>query len=114
MSCQAGLVVIALQTKSANFFFQQVLIASIMCSYNKDDWTELAKMAEVRKMSGSLLTLLSVGSPFCSRCDVLYRLQASGADALELNLSCPHGMGERGMGLACGQVRVPLEYNICK
>lgn len=31
--------------------------------------------------------------------------QASGADALELNLSCPHGMGERGMGLACGQVR---------
>lgn len=31
-------------------------------------------------------------------------LQAAGADALELNLSCPHGMGERGMGLACGQV----------
>lgn len=28
----------------------------------------------------------------------------AGADALELNLSCPHGMGERGMGLACGQV----------
>ncbi|XP_023243236.1 dihydropyrimidine dehydrogenase [NADP(+)]-like [Centruroides sculpturatus] len=27
----------------------------------------------------------------------------AGADALELNLSCPHGMGERGMGLACGQ-----------
>ena len=22
---------------------------------------------------------------------------------MELNLSCPHGMGERGMGLACGQ-----------
>ena len=31
-------------------------------------------------------------------------LQRAGADALELNLSCPHGMGERGMGLACGQV----------
>ena len=31
-------------------------------------------------------------------------VQNSGADALELNLSCPHGMGERGMGLACGQV----------
>ena len=29
--------------------------------------------------------------------------ESSGADALELNLSCPHGMGERGMGLACGQ-----------
>ena len=40
----------------------------------KDDWTELA-----------------------------VRSEAAGADALELNLSCPHGMGERGMGLACGQ-----------
>jgi len=46
-----------------------------MCGYDEVDWTELAKMAE-----------------------------AAGADALELNLSCPHGMGERGMGLACGQV----------
>eukprot|EP01112_Ceratiomyxa_fruticulosa_P008541 TRINITY_DN2215_c0_g1_i7.p1 TRINITY_DN2215_c0_g1~~TRINITY_DN2215_c0_g1_i7.p1 ORF type:complete len:1034 (-),score=228.67 TRINITY_DN2215_c0_g1_i7:141-3242(-) len=55
-------------------FPSQIIIASIMCGFNKDDWTTLAKMAE-----------------------------ASGADALELNLSCPHGMGERGMGLACGQ-----------
>ena len=31
------------------------------------------------------------------------RSEAAGADALELNLSWPHGMGERGMGLACGQ-----------
>ena len=54
-----------------------------MCSYNKEDWTELAKMAA-----------------------------ASGADALELNLSCPHGMGERGMGLACGQ-DPELVRNIC-
>jgi len=36
----------------------------------------------------------------------------SGADALELNLSCPHGMGERGMGLACGQDS-DLVRNIC-
>ena len=48
-----------------------------MCSYNEADWTELARMAA-----------------------------AAGADALELNLSCPHGMGERGMGLACGQVKL--------
>ena len=34
--------------------------------------------------------------------------EKAGADALELNLSCPHGMGERGMGLACGQVCKPL------
>ena len=25
----------------------QILIASIMCGYSKEDWTELAKMAEV-------------------------------------------------------------------
>ena len=55
-------------------FPQCILISSIMCSFNKEDWQELARMAE-----------------------------ASGTDALELNLSCPHGMGERGMGLACGQ-----------
>uniref|UniRef100_A0A665W6W9 Dihydropyrimidine dehydrogenase [NADP(+)] n=1 Tax=Echeneis naucrates TaxID=173247 RepID=A0A665W6W9_ECHNA len=65
-------------------FPNNVVISSIMCSYNKEDWTVLAKMAE-----------------------------KSGADALELNLSCPHGMGERGMGLACGQDPV-LVRNICR
>ncbi|KAM6948993.1 dihydropyrimidine dehydrogenase [NADP(+)] [Aplochiton taeniatus] len=65
-------------------FPSNVVIASIMCGYNKADWTELTKMAE-----------------------------KSGADALELNLSCPHGMGERGMGLACGQ-DPELVRNICR
>uniref|UniRef100_A0A8C3G5W1 Dihydropyrimidine dehydrogenase [NADP(+)] n=1 Tax=Cyclopterus lumpus TaxID=8103 RepID=A0A8C3G5W1_CYCLU len=41
------------------------------------------------------------------------RFPESGADALELNLSCPHGMGERGMGLACGQDPVMVR-NICR
>lgn len=58
-----------------------------MCSYDEKDWKQLAKMAE-----------------------------DSGADALELNLSCPHGMGESGMGLACGQVLFkkikPLHSNL--
>ena len=35
----------------------------------------------------------------------MFVFQKAGADMLELNLSCPHGMGEKGMGLACGQVR---------
>lgn len=63
-------------------FPTKILIASIMCSYNKDDWIELAQKAE-----------------------------RAGAHALELNLSCPHGMGESGMGLACGQ-DPELVYNI--
>uniref|UniRef100_A0A6F9DBX4 Dihydropyrimidine dehydrogenase [NADP(+)] n=1 Tax=Phallusia mammillata TaxID=59560 RepID=A0A6F9DBX4_9ASCI len=65
-------------------FPEQILIASIMCGFNEEDWTLLAKKAE-----------------------------DAGADALELNLSCPHGMGERGMGLACGQ-DADLVFNICK
>uniref|UniRef100_A0A0B7B8B4 Dihydropyrimidine dehydrogenase [NADP(+)] n=1 Tax=Arion vulgaris TaxID=1028688 RepID=A0A0B7B8B4_9EUPU len=64
-------------------FPDKVLIASIMCAFDETDWTTLAKMAE-----------------------------KAGADALELNLSCPHGMGERGMGLACGQ-DPELVRNIC-
>ncbi|XP_050301908.1 dihydropyrimidine dehydrogenase [NADP(+)] [Anthonomus grandis grandis] len=55
-------------------FPSKVVIASIMCTYTKEDWEELARRAE-----------------------------ESGADMLELNLSCPHGVGESGMGLACGQ-----------
>lgn len=54
-----------------------------MCSYHREDWMELAQMAE-----------------------------AAGADALELNLSCPHGMGESGMGLACGQVKTSQYWAI--
>lgn len=64
-------------------FPDRVIIASIMCGYIKEDWILLAKMSE-----------------------------EAGADALELNLSCPHGMGEKGMGLACGQ-KPELVKNIC-
>jgi len=65
-------------------FPQHIVIASIMCAYIKEDWQELAKLA--------------------TEC---------GSDALELNLSCPHGMGEKGMGLACGQ-NPELVENICR
>eukprot|EP00106_Octopus_bimaculoides_P021562 XP_014789004.1 PREDICTED: dihydropyrimidine dehydrogenase [NADP(+)]-like [Octopus bimaculoides] len=56
-------------------FPEKVVIASLMCSFNKEDWQKLAK-----------------------------RAQEAGANAIELNLSCPHGMGEVNMGLACGTV----------
>jgi dihydroorotate dehydrogenase subfamily 1 len=51
-----------------------ILIGSIMESYEKGRWQELA-----------------------ARCE------ASGCDALELNFSCPHGHPEKGMGAAMGQ-----------
>ena len=35
---------------------------------------------------------------------ILPRVEETGADAIELNFGCPHGMSERGMGAAVGQV----------
>ncbi len=36
--------------------------------------------------------------------DILLRVEDTGADGVELNFGCPHGMSERGMGAAVGQV----------
>src|SRR5450432_2873686 len=36
--------------------------------------------------------------------DIVVRAEDAGADGLELNFGCPHGMSERGMGSAVGQV----------
>jgi dihydropyrimidine dehydrogenase (NAD+) subunit PreA len=36
--------------------------------------------------------------------DIIGRIQDTGADGIELNYGCPHGMSERGMGSAVGQV----------
>jgi len=36
--------------------------------------------------------------------DIVKRSEDTGCDALELNFGCPHGMSERGMGAAVGQV----------
>jgi len=51
-----------------------ILIASIMEEYRRDAWHEIAE-----------------------------RVQNAGVDALELNLSCPHGLPERRMGSAMGE-----------
>ena len=50
-----------------------MLIASIMEEYNKDAWEEIVK-----------------------------RCEEAGADAFEINFSCPHGLPERKMGMAMG------------
>lgn len=61
-----------------------VFVASIMSAFIEEDWKALASQAAL-----------------------------AGADALELNLSCPHGMGEKGMGLACGE-NPDLVEHICR
>lgn len=52
----------------------RILIASIMAELTREKWHELALAVE-----------------------------KAGADAIELNLSCPHGMPEQGLGHAMGQ-----------
>ena len=41
--------------------------------------------------------------------DILNRVEDTGADGVELNFGCPHGMSERGMGAAVGQVPEYIE-----
>jgi len=53
----------------------RALIASLMVPVNEDAWRE-----------------------------ILHRVEDTGCDGVELNFGCPHGMSERGMGSAVGQV----------
>lgn len=41
--------------------------------------------------------------------DILKRVEETDADGVELNFGCPHGMAERGMGAAVGQVPQYIE-----
>ncbi|EDM78778.1 dihydroorotate dehydrogenase family protein [Plesiocystis pacifica SIR-1] len=52
---------------------KHILVASIMEEYRKEAWQEMVE-----------------------------RVQATGVDAFEMNLSCPHGLPERRMGAAMG------------
>ena len=36
--------------------------------------------------------------------EIIRQIEDTGADGIELNYGCPHGMSERGMGAAVGQV----------
>ncbi|KAJ6252976.1 dihydropyrimidine dehydrogenase [NADP(+)] [Anaeramoeba flamelloides] len=65
-------------------FPEKVIVASIAARCIKEEWQQLAKMCE-----------------------------ESGVDGLELNLSCPHGLKDRGMGTALG-VNPKLVTQVCK
>src|SRR6202051_4345726 len=54
---------------------KHAVIASLMVDSNREEWHTIVKQSE-----------------------------DAGADGLELNFGCPHGMSERGMGSAVGQV----------
>lgn len=66
----------------------------------------LREMAEVKKRypRQALIASLMVESTREAWHTVVKRAEDAGADGLELNFGCPHGMSERGMGSAVGQV----------
>jgi dihydropyrimidine dehydrogenase (NAD+) subunit PreA len=64
------------------------------------------EISEVKKRfpANTVIASLMVESKRETWHDIVRRAQDSGADVLELNFGCPHGMSERGMGAAVGQV----------
>lgn len=57
----------------------------------------------------ALIISLMVPCDEASWVDILKRIEDTEADGVELNFGCPHGMAERGMGSAVGQVPEYIE-----
>src|ERR1700691_830595 len=68
--------------------------------------TNFREISETKKQFPNNLVIASlmVESKRESWHDMVRRAEDAGSDALELNFGCPHGMSERGMGSAVGQV----------
>ena len=68
--------------------------------------TNLREITEVKKRypRHAVIASLMVESKRETWHDMVHRAEDAGADGLELNFGCPHGMSERGMGSAVGQV----------
>ena len=66
----------------------------------------LREIAEVKKRypKHTVIASLMVESKREVWHEIVKRAEDAGADGLELNFGCPHGMSERGMGAAVGQV----------
>ena len=66
----------------------------------------LREIAEVKRLWPDRAVIVSAmveSKPETWR-DIVARIEDTGADGIELNYGCPHGMSERGMGAAVGQV----------
>ncbi len=66
----------------------------------------LKEISEVKKRypNHAVIASLMVDSRREAWHEIVKRSEGAGADGLELNFGCPHGMSERGMGSAVGQV----------
>ena len=66
----------------------------------------LREIADVKRNWPDRAVIVSamVESTFEAWRDIIHKIEDTGADGIELNYGCPHGMSERGMGAAVGQV----------
>ncbi len=71
----------------------------------------LTEIAEVKRDWPDRALLVSLMVPCEEQAwkTILARVEDTGADGVELNFGCPHGMSERGMGAAVGQVPEYIE-----
>ena len=71
----------------------------------------LEEIRQVKRDWPDRAVIVSLMVP-CNEADwkaMLPMVEDTGADAVELNFGCPHGMSERGMGAAVGQVPEYIE-----
>ncbi len=68
--------------------------------------TNLEEIRQIKRDWPDRALVVSVMLPMNEKAwnDHVPMIEDTGADALELNFGCPHGMSERGMGAAVGQV----------
>ena len=73
--------------------------------------TNLAEIKTIKREYSDRAVVVSLMVP-CDECSwetILKQVEDTGADGVELNFGCPHGMSERGMGSAVGQVPEYIE-----
>jgi dihydropyrimidine dehydrogenase (NAD+) subunit PreA len=68
-----------------------------------DNLAEIARVKRAHPQNAVWVSLM-VESKREAWHDIVRRTEDTGADGIELNFGCPHGMSERGMGAAVGQV----------
>ncbi|MEO1773355.1 MAG: NAD-dependent dihydropyrimidine dehydrogenase subunit PreA [Pseudomonadota bacterium] len=73
--------------------------------------TNLQEIKEVKRDWPDRAMIVSLMVPCEEVCwqEILKQVEDTGADGIELNFGCPHGMSERGMGSAVGQVPEYIE-----
>ena len=78
---------------------------------DRDLELNLREITEVKRLWPDRAMVVSLMVPCVEESwkAILPRVEDTGADAIELNFGCPHGMSERGMGAAVGQVPEYIE-----